>query len=438
MKYLLAILFVMGAVCADAQLTFEGSGYVPVEVKPEAATGLDCIYVINGTSGVTASYPSASARWFRYGNLGGGYAEEVAASVEGATTKVRLGDEDSGYIIEDGTTRRYYWITNYRNHRASFEALDMSPEQDCDRAHLEFTGNAGRITYYTINGQGRELSRDIVLSYQTLEYDDTGAGFVQVRAEETLVSVEASIGVAAPLCDTRFVLSGDRFLRAWGVEESVESPWIAARAVDARTWAEQTVRENDNEQKVDGGALGGSAPVEIAFHAVVTDAALFREWQMSTDPTFEVVDDRFQQLDLDYTFSDAGKMYVRFMCANADGSCEYYGDTYEVFVGESALQCPNAFSPGGSEGVNDEWKVSYKSLVSFECHIFNRWGQEMISFTDPAEGWDGKYKGKYVPAGVYYYVIQAKGSDGKEYKLAGDINIVKSKINTSSGASEDN
>ena len=96
-------------------------------------------------------------------------------------------------------------------------------------------------------------------------------------------------------------------------------------------------------------------------------------------------------------------------------------------VGESNLLCPNAFSPQASPGVNDEWKVSYKSIISFECHIFNRWGTELFSFTDPSVGWDGKYKGKYVPAGTYYYVIKARGSDGRDYKLSGDINIINSK-----------
>ena len=42
------------------------------------------------------------------------------------------------------------------------------------------------------------------------------------------------------------------------------------------------------------------------------------------------------------------------------------------------------------------------------------------------KGWDGKYKGKYVKPGVYYYVIEAKGADGKEYKKKGDINILRS------------
>jgi len=82
------------------------------------------------------------------------------------------------------------------------------------------------------------------------------------------------------------------------------------------------------------------------------------------------------------------------------------------------------FSPGATEGVNDEWKVSYKSIISFECHIFNRWGIKVAEFNDPSQGWDGRHGGKVVPAGVYYYVIKARGADGKNYDLKGDINII--------------
>ncbi len=118
---------------------------------------------------------------------------------------------------------------------------------------------------------------------------------------------------------------------------------------------------------------------------------------------------------------------MRFTANNADGTCEYTGPVYEVFIGESRLEIPNAFSPEATPGVNDLWKVSYKSLVSFQCHIFNRWGTEIYTSTDPSQGWDGKYRGKFVPAGVYYYIIKAKGSDGVEYERAGDINIIKYK-----------
>ena len=68
--------------------------------------------------------------------------------------------------------------------------------------------------------------------------------------------------------------------------------------------------------------------------------------------------------------------------------------------------------------------MSQRSITSFSCTIFNRWGKKIITLTDPSQGWDGKMGGKPVPAGVYYYVIKATGADGKKYDLSGDINIV--------------
>lgn len=133
----------------------------------------------------------------------------------------------------------------------------------------------------------------------------------------------------------------------------------------------------------------------------------------------------FSQDEVEYTFTDAGTTYWRFYGANSDGSCEYIGDTYTVSIGESALECPNIFSPANKDRINDEWKVSYKSIVDFHCWIYNRWGNLIKEFTNPAEGWDGTYGGKQVSTGVYFYVIRATGSDGKKYKLSGDINILR-------------
>jgi gliding motility-associated-like protein len=153
---------------------------------------------------------------------------------------------------------------------------------------------------------------------------------------------------------------------------------------------------------------------------------------MSQRPEFETVesvcnDDVFQE-----TLTESGTFYYRYVCKNANGSCEAMGETYTVSIGESSLICPNAFSPTATPGVNDEWRVQYKSIVKFKCWIFNRWGVQLCELTDPSQGWDGKYKGKNVGTGVYYYVIQAEGSDGKEYKLKGDINIIN--YNESNGS----
>lgn len=425
------------AVASNAAIQISGSSRKVIQEKPAASTGLDDIYVVYDTHGLSASYTASgggSVSIMRYSNLGGGYAEEIQADRNGDTYTFALGSSDMGYIISEGTDRYYCWVVNYANHRCELRSLTTAAEQECERARLELDGAAGRITYYSINGNGVDLSRDLSVSYTTLIYDETSDVYSSVPATQTFEWADRTIGVKAPLCDTNFTITGDRFLEAWGEAQSVTSPMFKAIAVEAHTSAEQAERNNDNEQKGDDG-LGGSAPADITFTAAVTDAGIFREWQMSTDPEFETMLDRFQQLEFTNRFEEQGTFYVRFVANNDAGTCEYTGETYEIRIGESALRCPNAFSPNG-DGVNDEWKVSYKSIVSFECHIFNRWGQEMKSMTDPAEGWDGRYGGKYVPTGAYYYVIKAVGSDGRKYNLSGDINIVRAKINTGQATEE--
>ena len=206
--------------------------------------------------------------------------------------------------------------------------------------------------------------------------------------------------------------------------------------MDARTTAVQTETDYDNEQKseAEGGALGGSAPCEITFRAAVSDAAIYRRWEISSTPDFADIDLSYDQLEFTHTFTDAGTVYVRFTADNAGATCPYEGEAYQISIGESRLQCPNAFSPGASEGVNDEWKVSYRSIESFDCQIFNRWGKRLATLTHPSQGWDGKVGGKVVPAGVYFYVIKARGSDGKDYNLSGDINVINSRRGNSPSA----
>ena len=147
---------------------------------------------------------------------------------------------------------------------------------------------------------------------------------------------------------------------------------------------------------------------------------------MASDPEFDYILYRFNEQDVSYTFTEEGRYYMRFIGSNADGSCESIGDTYTIMIGASDLRIPNAFSPN-NDGVNDVWKVGYRSLIEFKCWIFDSKGNRMFEFDDPSSGWDGKYRGKTVNPGVYYYVIQATGADGKKYKRSGDINILNYK-----------
>lgn len=426
------------------QISFNGTTREVITVQPESSTGLDDIYVMFSTSGASLTYisknPGTRPEWSKYGNLGGGYAEPLNTIVyEGDMSTLTEVAGDTGYIIRDGSSTIYFWIVDYSAHSLKLEDLSVSSETDCGTIALNVKGDGDVIRYYTINGQGKELDRRISLKYNTLDFDEGIGAYITQESLTEYPHLSTTLYADAPLCNTEFTLSGDRFLSTWGLMEEISTPSYEAIAVSATTSAEKHEVEIDNEISTGSvGGLGGSAPLDISFAASISDAVVFTEWQMSKDPNFDIIDYRETNIDFEYTFRDAGTTYVRFAASNSSGTCDYYSPTYEVNIGESEIKCPNAFSPGSSEGVNDIWKVSYKSIVSFECHIFNRWGVKVASFNNPADGWDGKYNGKLVPAGVYYYVINAKGADGKNYKLKGDINIINYKRANGSSASGSN
>ncbi len=64
---------------------------------------------------------------------------------------------------------------------------------------------------------------------------------------------------------------------------------------------------------------------------------------------------------------------------------------------------PNAFTPNG-DGNNDEFYIQAQSgvrVILFQ--VFNRWGEKVHEGSYP---WDGNYKGKPAPAGVYIYIFK--------------------------------
>lgn len=450
-------------VSAAPALSFSGNTLKAVEVTPERNTGLDKIYVLYDVKGVSFSVPVVNinnARIYRYSNLGGAYAEEINSVVKrGSELVLETFDGDLGYIVEDGDNRYYFWIVNYEPARFNISTITAAAEQDCDHSVLLVEGTGAPIHYYTINGQQRVLDREIRVEYDTQEWSEESSRFETVGQTKMLESLSSRISVSPPAyCSTAFKISGDKFLAAWNWTEEAESSVITPYAVAIRTTAEQEgdntseetrsrrrISRADNTEEASGedvdntedpgedasnqirgeeGGLGGSAPATIFFRAFATEGVIHHEWQMSSSPEFEEVDYRFNQQDLDYTFTEEGTFYLRYIGSNFDGSCEAIGDTYTVNIGGSELLCPNAFTPDG-DGVNDKWKVAYRSLLEFKCWIFDRYGHQMCYFDDPSEGWDGMRGDKPVKTGVYYYVIQAVGADGKKYKKSGDINIIR-------------
>lgn len=147
-----------------------------------------------------------------------------------------------------------------------------------------------------------------------------------------------------------------------------------------------------------------------------------------------------------YTFNDAGAHFVELWATFTNGSDSVkYTDDYwtgegspiVVSISESSLSFPNAFSPNG-DGINDIYKAKegYKSIVEFKATIFNRWGQKIYSWDDPAGGWDGKFNGKDCKQGVYFVLVKAKGADGRRFNIKKDVNLLRGYTETENNTNE--
>jgi hypothetical protein len=59
----------------------------------------------------------------------------------------------------------------------------------------------------------------------------------------------------------------------------------------------------------------------------------------------------------------------------------------------------------------------------------------LFDWTDPSQGWNGKFHGTDVKDGVYFVLIKAKGADGHVYNIRKDVNLLRGYTNNSSSSS---
>ncbi|HEU4553000.1 MAG TPA: gliding motility-associated C-terminal domain-containing protein [Chitinophaga sp.] len=85
---------------------------------------------------------------------------------------------------------------------------------------------------------------------------------------------------------------------------------------------------------------------------------------------------------------------------------------------------PNAFSPNG-DGLNDELRVYGYIIKEIHFMIFNQWGEKVFETNMQSRGWDGMYKGKMQPSGVYIYVCKLQLTDGTTIEKKGAINLIR-------------
>lgn len=91
--------------------------------------------------------------------------------------------------------------------------------------------------------------------------------------------------------------------------------------------------------------------------------------------------------------------------------------------GGEAVGVPTAFSPN-MDGNNDLLFV-LGSVENLDFSIYNRWGQQVFKTTDRTKGWDGKFNGQPLNAGVFAYRLSGKLPNGAPVEQKGNITLVR-------------
>ena len=102
-------------------------------------------------------------------------------------------------------------------------------------------------------------------------------------------------------------------------------------------------------------------------------------------------------------------------------------DTASVLVDvrqdlNTVLFIPNVLTPN-NDGFNDTWFIKNIDLFPKNAvRIVSRWGDEVFSTNNYQNNWDGTYGNGLLPAGTYYYILDAGGQWGI---IKGDVTILR-------------
>ncbi|RYD52238.1 MAG: gliding motility-associated C-terminal domain-containing protein [Sphingobacteriales bacterium] len=168
----------------------------------------------------------------------------------------------------------------------------------------------------------------------------------------------------------------------------------------------------------DFSAMSGTS---VTLRAVVTNANAIL-WSPATglsctdcpNPTAQLTTSIVYIATAQNSYGCSGKDSVR-ITATCDGSAYYVANT---------------FTPNGDG--QDDWFYPQGKAVNpiSRMDIYNRWGQKVfegrnLTPNDPYAGWNGRYQGKALGAGVFLYVMETFCADGTPVYLKGDINLVR-------------
>ncbi len=404
-----------------------------------AKAGKDPLFVfyqlnqVPKTGTLSATLPGSDSydfEWHRYNPATGAFDILVGEDLNKPASSIS-GLEDGGYLvsIRDGAavdTSMIAWVM-LDNFRAEVDKTADGQVRPTKK-YCHFLALSGAVTpdtmvYYDPVSRDRLVLRVDYKFKWTSDNED-------LRIFHDSTDLDPNITYLPPVEDTWYILTATDKLGMVEVD-SVLYESIETKAEFTVEYLDKVTGEYDPELtgswSKDKGSL--DAMLTVRFNNESKNGDSF-EWVFldtlggikQSEITYDVEE------DVEFTYETADEYYYPYLVSLSEVGCP---DTFRleqgIFVVPSQLLIPNVFSPNG-DGMNDFFVFKHQSLESCRITIVDRTGKvvykrEIENIYD-WDGWDGNVRDsdRRAPQGQYYFVVEATGYDGLEYK---DLNIIE-------------
>ena len=432
-KVLLIICFCISFVSISAQISITGT-HIPLNKDSVNVIIFDSI-----TSNTSIKYEgTGTIKWYKYSDLSTPLKSRSIQLISSGTKEI-FPDDATGYIVTDNDVPKdTIWVIDYSKYKPDLKSIapDVPTLDPCSSLNLVINATALPLNYKTLSGISYTLPRKFIIDYESTEWS-SGAwkkkplkDSVYLQGQDILVKKPIT---SVPICNTKFTITGDQFAELLGVtvKQAVSDPYSAAATeCHITTVVTSRARDKNNEDKAPDNKvpeINFSVPIDVQFLSNSSEPIeTYYNWSIYKDKQLIVTrTDKDQR----YTFTDVGT-YVVKLKVSTNSNCSYT-DSITINASDADIQVPNVFTPNGDD-MNDEFRVAYRSLLEFQCWVYNRWGRQVFYWNDPQKGWNGKINGVDAAEGPYFYIIKAtafwKGTKEKSTRLLkGDINLLRGK-----------
>ncbi len=109
-------------------------------------------------------------------------------------------------------------------------------------------------------------------------------------------------------------------------------------------------------------------------------------------------------------------------CQTSANSNAVTATTNDPFKDE--LYIPNTFTPN-NDGRNDIFLAYGNNVAKFKMRIYNQWGEFIYESQNLMQGWDGTYRGRMQPSGVYVYYVDVTFNSGTTKTFKGTVTLLR-------------